>query len=129
MSCGMQPFYFSVAQIYDFTAVQNTRRRSLKHLVLAYVKVFGQIATVDNHITDGLNRKRKLAVEPICLGFMRIEIGRKVFMSAYVIPMYMSCDGGNVFTRQFANFVVNIANAESRIDQKATLATDRKSVV
>ena len=78
MPCGMQDFDFSVTQIYDFAAVQNLCRRTLKNLILAYVKAFGQIATVNYHIADGLYRQRKFAVQPIQLGSVCIEI-RKIF--------------------------------------------------
>ena len=117
-----------VAQIYYLAAVQNRCRRALEHLIFVYVKVYGQIATVDDHFADGLNGKRELAVQPRQLGFVSVKIG-EVFMPADVIPMDMRGDGGDVFIGQFADLLVNIADPEPRIDQETALAAYQEIAV
>ncbi len=59
-------------------------------------------------------------VQPRKLVFMRVKIG-KIFVSADMVPMDMRGNCGNGLIRQFTHLVIDVANAEPRINPVATI--------
>ena len=116
----MQYLNIPPAYIYSFIAMQDFRRRSLKKPVSIDIKPFRKVTSIRHICFDSLNRLRKSAVQPVKLIRMRIKI-REIPMPADMVPMDVRRNRCYMLIGQFNNFVIYIADPQTRIDQQTPL--------